>query len=391
MQVIAIENLHAMWKDACLMHQMLSQIGGDKPRSPANAFAKSQSHIWANAAKLRSFVLDYKQAECLERGATLEAMFLPNAEAPASFPSTILNAPLAIANWRWQSGRLYQVDGDLQEILQQTSIERFVWDDLGLPFPAYAVRCKNPLHDSDGRSYRDIIVSEFYCDGQKLVDIWLVPEKYARISRLKLDSIQSCMRRRDDARLVQRALSIATDVERAGGVLFTLSCDATIKQMVGACPKRSKLLEQTLRIAGGLAVYLQTLPSDTRHLSARSKAEPGHKPVVSSAVRAISDVSQVFDVTSSIELTSRHALVDSMECSHEKSVAEDGDPDTETAQAWQSGRSPSPHWREAHWRRSPGMGQCPTAKKVVYVRRTLILGDKLPRGTLPLGACKTLK
>src|SRR3989344_844717 len=68
---------------------------------------------------------------------------------------------LPISQWCFNSRRVYHITEELQAVLNATSLEGVTWQDVSLPFFAYAIKLERPVVDIEGDYFDFIMVTAF--------------------------------------------------------------------------------------------------------------------------------------------------------------------------------------------------------------------------------------
>jgi len=374
MRVAGIETLYRRWLDICLAYQIFAELPlAEEAKASIEAKGErlfSNAHVWQNARLLPRRILQDKGD-----WQKINDAFLPKNLATASMSRCAQLMPIALTAWSWESRRAYNLRRDLQDVLENTALESQQWSDDLLPFPVFAVGLAKPIQVGC-KSYTSIVLVNLL-DGdtnEKICMIYLINDSYVPIGPESASRLRKRMR---DKKLAfatsqsehQRILGSESTID-----LITFGAQGTfaaILKMVGDSETRI-ILQKALRIAVGLGFYLGTLPIDSCHVR---RSLPHAKRGDTNPARSITDEAMVFDVYSNIETMP----------TQEASVSEDA-----TATPGRPHGSPSPHWREAYWRRPWGKGNDPDAPRSVRIPRVHVLREKLSPQELPIGAAKTI-
>ncbi|MBI4087276.1 MAG: hypothetical protein HY434_00390 [Candidatus Liptonbacteria bacterium] len=313
--------------------------------------------------------------------------------------------PLALWCWNKHSRRIFRVSEELQTLLNLTSLDGMAWSDIPWPFESFAVTLDAPLalprggHLPDARFDTIIVYTHFVPVGdgtglKKLIRFLLLDSELgnrvplSRFDREEIDGLLSKAKQKffqgeSAKKLMGRIEAVAWGVSEVQGSTFYLDCSGAdglkIGETVGHVKQRSRIFmpctddqylhwEAAARIVAGLCLYLTTLPPKTPHRSDWTPADPGIKRP---DPRVITTGAEVCLVSSVYKLNAEEREVIERIGSrnyHELGV----------------------HFRIGHWRRKPGFGHDPAAKKVVHVRPTLVRRDRLPENAVPGGSANIL-
>jgi len=81
--------------------------------------------------------------------------------------STLANFAVPLSQWCLNSRRIYNLTEELQVILDATSLEGVTWQDVCLPFPAFAIKLDRPMIDVEGTRFDFIMVTTFNVTNQR--------------------------------------------------------------------------------------------------------------------------------------------------------------------------------------------------------------------------------
>jgi hypothetical protein len=304
--------------------------------------------------------------------------------------SAMLHHPMFLKAWSQNSRRVYHLTADLQVLLGHTSLNGVHWPDVHWPFDSFVVSLETPIIDKNGHRFDCIIfakVKDFITneeawgflllsdkfEGLKIFDQFTRSQTNEYIRKGKWDQLIHTM---------QRAVrgSRKRFGEVCGSIFFidpkntALTIDETNeKTTFGAKLQEDQLIHGpgdyphpewtvTARLVVGLVLYLSTLPTGSPHRSEWKRAKPG-KP----DPHVITSEAEVCSVTTSFTLTAdEHELVRGFKKSGNYELCA--------------------HFRTGYWRRPPGKGSDPEAKKTIWVRPTLVRADRLKPGEQPAGA-----
>lgn len=388
--------VHAMeislrtWEDACLQKRLNYQLQRKWDIKPAYDCTGPFEHF----EKFRKHLLR-------PEGAFDESRFIESCAPEVAQLRANVTLPLEIFQWARNSRRVFHVTAEVSELLRRTSVEGLKWKEIHFPFDSFAMTLEKPLVDDVGRVFTGIHFTMCLWRGKKTFLRRLWPrelEAYQALSavqrqRLK-DLLETNPKKLSDEvfrlnKLVARipsmlAAYIVEEVDDA--TIEETATDLRVAPMRGNCLRTAAdgtreviyedldeghILEKSFmlnvdRLAIGLAMYLQTLPSRSPH---QSEWRPTPRMSLVDG-KAITDEAQICTVSCSHRLTREERVYLGIE----------GERQERTACELRA------HFRRGHWRRPPGYGHLPEAPKIVWVRPTLVRRDRVAPGSLPGGS-----
>jgi hypothetical protein len=390
-----LETLVSMWEDHWFIERLrsLAMVKGGQEQEPTHNLKGAIAH----AHQFRRFLLEKPHGRTALR---LDDFLPPYSDRASDGVESFFYLPVPISGWCWSSRRVYRLSAELQAVLLSTALSNLTWADVRLPFDYYMVELATPLMISTGSLCRVVLVSQIARpDGTTTVmlDAYTDLSGYTPLGPIKKQSLQRLLQRGELTRLHQQLMPawdslkvLEQCVRYAYAVVpgqHILEAPTNLYPDENAATARSSYIRykdepnsetkqmaiqsavDLTRLAIGLAVYLQMLPVGSTHL--QSARRPQRQK---SFGRAITDGAELFEVTSSIQLThDEHVLTGIAGTREERAHLE-----------------MSCHFREGYWRRRRGHGHDPSAPKVVHVRPTIVRRDRLPPDGLPLGAAKEL-
>lgn len=295
---------------------------------------------------------------------------------------------LPISQWCTNSRRVYSITEELQAILDATSLDGVIWQDVSFPFASYALSLKNPVVDPEGDLFDFIIVTIYSVvedNGSRSPRIGLFffsreCDEYEPMTEDNRQNFRIRMRRGEWEHILKIRQSFAEKINRICcsyiklmGTDFNEHVLSTAERVYASCePSRySKdssvnVWDSMIRIVVGMCLYLKTLPSKSPHQSE-------WRPVPRSGLpdpRAISNEAQICTVSSCYTLTTEERVMLGLQGTRQEKAAYEL----------------SCHFRQGHWRRAPGYGNNPDAPKTVHVRPCIVRKDRLREGELPGGS-----
>jgi hypothetical protein len=157
-----------------------------------------------------------------------------------------------------------------------------------------------------------------------------------------------------------------------------MSITASLTKIVGPCKScknsncgHSEFMLKIVHLVAGVCFYLQTLPSGSPHKSTwQTPQARGSKNL-----RAVTDEASICEVVSSQSIKP-----EDLEMLERQSMQDEDEDDPRRPRG-----EIRPGFRRGYWRRRPGYGRDPTARKVVRVKWVMVNENKLAPGTIPIG------
>lgn len=309
----------------------------------------------------------------LRTGNPYLSSFVPKPKT--SLPFEVLGlrvAPAFMAEWNASSRRVFQLGTETQQLLEVIDHKELELDDLVIPFPNFVVRLATPIAYG-GKKYTAVGFSQEVL-AQEAANGDGASWSYVLLSD---DSEYETLTEKKKKKLVEDM----GKTKKTGDVLGTLVGMMSIR--LGnittphiRIPIKGTLIPSTDEIQSVKSEdteNLRKLHSVMVNLMAMmgqlGKSGSPSKSVNEEPPQGVSSTENVFDISG---LSSLGDVIDT------------GSP-TNDPTCNPAGRKITPHWRRKHLRRRPGMGHIPEAPKDVKVPATLVLGDFLESGTLPVG------
>lgn len=309
-------------------------------------------------------------------------------EEPSRFYPILKNFPEALANWTTSSRRVYSLSRELAALLTATSLRDLTWRDVSFPFNSFVITLEQPIADSKGFEYDCLLIAKGPVAGMsvllfgtdfklyqphtdKLKERWRAllrkkrfDELYNQFSKSKFlpsSSILGVNVNSLDEPVIdslRRMFRNTKTVIVRGDII-----DNKVKSMEGPFG------EVMTHIVVGFCLYLTTLPYGSTY---KSDWQAGITPDERRRnPKAIMNRADICSVGSNIRLTTEQIkLIESL--------------------GTQANREVSSHFRQGHFRRPPGKGNDPEAKKTVHVSPAFVNRTNLVKGTLPVGAKTTI-
>lgn len=280
-----------------------------------------------------------------------------------------------VAEWTRSSRRVYFVPTDLQLLLSTTSLKDVDWSMINWPFDSFLISFEIPVKHR-GKQIDSVLVSKERVGEHKIMVIETIATDLPTIESVfvgnQIQRIETALRKEDFEYASEKLGGAYTNRLAIGGGDIWLASEKTFKpgglaekfENLGEDPE-SKII---FRLMFGLLLYLQSRPH-------KELAPKGWEP---SAFERCEGPAKVIRIESEVCIVkSIYKLTDT-----ERSVL---------GPALRGGYvEVSPHHREGHWRRPPGKGDDPNHPKTVWVRPTIVRGDKLVDGTLPVGSSEVV-
>ncbi len=297
---------------------------------------------------------------------------------------------IQLGMWMANSRRIFTVSEDLQTLLNATSVEDLIWNDIKLPFSGFAVSFEKPLiaQFTSGPVAYDVALVAVNEAAQRedpnYISLGLIPASFGSLRYLS-----SSDRHRIEKLIRSKNFSVATkeineNLERLEAVagafthpfwprdLPVFSSHLNVSVGPGCTPADAAALtpvvSQAIRIVAGMCLYLKTLPTGSPHVSAWKR---NTEAVLTERGNRITDEAEICHVTTQFVLGTfeRDVFNRGMDQGPNSSI-----------------QSVAPHFRTGFWRRPVGRGNDPMAEKTVWVRPTIVNLHLLAEGELPTGA-----
>lgn len=302
--------------------------------------------------------------------------FIPP-ESLQEYFGSVYFLPVALLSWTFHSRRVFHLSDEIQVQLANTSTEGLTWSDIRWPLESFGIELEVPLVDAKGRSYDFILVSQM---NGPYREIRLFPRELDKVyflSKKEKEDLDRGLAKRQWIKTYERSKQIRSD--RVLDVEYSFfALDPTVvnrpvddsivdmwHSLIRAGGDEPSSIEEhpewddAARIVVGLCMYLTVLrrssPNQSEWVPAPSTPDPN----------AITRAAEV-------------CFVSSIHPFHRDERAIVG------------GKSRSPfemrtHWRQGYWRRPPGQGKNPLARRTIWIRPMLIRKDRLLKGAIPGG------
>jgi hypothetical protein len=309
--------------------------------------------------------------------------------------SFITHLPQALHAWCQHSRRVYHVDEQLSHLLSLMSLRDISWRDVSWPFESFALSLDVPIRDDHGVEYDCLLISREtnHVNNKEVIGVRMISRDFEKVympTRDQRDNMYRMLSRKRLDQLAKLAIKRGKYYERAGridGACFYIYDDnldapvsASLESLLdtseqtyvdtfsGRSPRKSQPhWQEAAKLLVNFCLYVRSLPKGSAHTSgwqktARSTLDP----------LAISSGADVCTVTSLYTFTPQELELFRSVASGARTLIE-----------------MRVHFREGHWRRTPGTGHDPLAPFDVLVRPTIVRLDRLPSGALPGGTEKS--
>ncbi len=304
--------------------------------------------------------------------------------------------PGMVSEWSRHSRRVYTIPEDLQLLLASTSLKGIDCSNLRFPFRSFLLNLAVPLEGPDGVLYDSILVSQEHprwkpgTEGDSTVTATIIPSvlpsiasdlpisKHQKLSKLArngepgeaaydIERFWLKNKRIPRPKLIFD-LETITQTELLVESLEALEGDGMNSFSGGEITGAGRHLGKIVgRILFGFISYLQSTP--VCKTQAETFETHGAQKLPRQA-HVVADEAKVCHVQSVYKLDAEERVI------------------FRGVMHGTGGYEVSPHHREGHWRRPPGKGSDPTAKKTVWIRPTIVRRDRLKPGELPGGTEK---
>ncbi len=292
--------------------------------------------------------------------------------------------PFALLDWASHSRRIFTLSQDLQLLLQETSLDGVVCTELHPPFDTYAIALPQPIRDTSGNAYDALTFTYGKNEEAAMLHINLLGSElssYRALTRAEKRGYEEIVRRKRS-----KEYSVIEGLLRRRGPLPITNYTVLLRpkpaskpakiiayrelrsrmqtdddrwsiQVLGEGPQRN-VYEYGFHIAIGLALYLETIQAGS--------TEQAWKPLPTTVqnVACVTDGAMVCDIQLHGRLeTSERAALEALQ---------------------EPRKTVIPHFRRGTWRRPPGQGHDPNARRTVWQKPAIVHRDMLPKDALPL-------
>lgn len=382
MIVTELQAAYALWSDLLFVYDAARRVFGrlEHRQDMPSQFAFMTMKSTASAMGPDIMKLIKEEAVLLEKRHMFENFLKAGnprlssfAARPSNVSAGIRETGAFLAEWNATSRRVFQLGHETQRLLEETDHQELELDDLTIPFPNFVIRFAKPFtfgQVSFGAvGFSEALFAEEATDRGPGWSFFFLPTDYEPIPKREKDRLLKDM---EKSKRTPRALvELAMMLVPMGVKLFSVqSCFAPlhgneiprIASDDGVSQKALEITNKAHAIAVNLMAVMNRLGKRGGHQETFTLG--GHASVVST--ENIFDLGGMSVLDGVVEHSSAHG--------------HDGDDMVDN-----SARRITPHWRRKHLRRRPGMGHLPDAPRDVKVPTTLVLGEFLRHGTLPVG------
>ncbi len=288
--------------------------------------------------------------------------------------------PCSLAAWTAFSRVAYHLTPQLQVCLELTPLDNLYWKDVPWPFTAFAILLDRPLPTAHGDMCDILLVSRraYYWEtgDRQLVEFRMIPRAVGMAPRLDRHEARRWVKLQQRGRwdeLYEVSHEFAerlshADIEQEVGV-YSCHPDLPITEVMEGASRRygvgsdyteietidlsTSPMGMAIRVAVGLSLYLSMLPPKSPHL--QYEQEEGSRD----QVKPITSGADVCKVLSNFRLSDE--AIESL----------GGE------SALRPFHEVKPHWRRGHFRRPPGQGKNPHAKRTIWIHPYYVRRDRL--------------
>lgn len=336
-----------------------------------------------NSGLLRAHLLAVGSGETFDR-----SLFeMHNTDMLEMYGEGVLSLPRRLANWTSNSRRIFQMTRELQALLSGMSMDNITWSEILLPFDTFMIALPQPIYVHEKHFDAILVDMERGDDDHLSLALYSTAlSEYRPLSSYDKAQWRKSVHKQSASLITRRAeftertnlLGILSCVCTAyTSLLNTKKASSTITiqdQILGDGSSKDAVdaYGEAFRLVAALCLYLTCLPVGSPHSSgwhAPPRLTKNRDP------RAISDRAQVCEVKSMFTLTAEEQdiyLAPSMHPGHMRQEL-------------------SSKMVRGHFRRPPGKGDDPTAKKTVTVKPYPVRVDRLGPGEMQGGSLTILK
>lgn len=338
----------------------------------------------SNGVGAQSFAFYLKEEAFIRSHMRLEDFFRKGNPSLGSFVAkpkdvdltarTMRTVPAFVAEWNASSRRVFQLGAETQRLLEETNYGELERDDVVIPFPSFIVRL------AEGIPYEGHVVTAIgFSEERVIAESLSLPFPAWGYVLMRECCLWDPLTEREKEKFLKDALKSKKCIEnmqRIGSRMERIWDEGNYAPLI-RISNSEKLFHKAEQVAG-------SLPNDFKSytrihsimvnlmavLSRMTKRSSGAHPLKNCDKGDVSSTENVFDIGS---ISTLGDVIDSKKSAKNRTSSEDG-------------KTITPHWRRRHERRHPGMGHIPDAPKDVKVPATLVLGNFLAPGTLPVGS-----
>ncbi|MCX6800288.1 MAG: hypothetical protein NT091_04045 [Candidatus Falkowbacteria bacterium] len=309
--------------------------------------------------------------------------------------------------WNKYSRRVFHLSNEVRQLIEITSFGQIKWNDLLLPFKAFAITLETPIK-TEKDQYDLILVAridkeDFPETEEDWLEIFLFSNDQALlVNSQEARTLQDCIDRKDWGKAILLIRDINKKVDGLKGtfvnsiIYFKESGDRPIVEslekieaMIASKLKfnwhhkedeiykgdeKWQIINAITQIVAGTCLYLATLRTNNPCKSSWQKPPPKSSSLKLDP-HAISLGAQICTLSASHKLTPTDKV------------------DIQAIEDIRQGKRPHEkcaHFRKGHFRCLPRKANDPNAPKCIIVKPALVRPDRLKEGQLPGGAKTTL-
>jgi hypothetical protein len=390
-QIITLEKAVQMWEDFCLLANYTARSCFKQGQKVEYNFAGPFVHF----TQLRQALQNRKNFE------DTQIFCQKFCENRKSGQPTILGdldcLPFELLLWMSCSKRVYHLTYDLELLLNATTVNNVTWQQISLPFPAFAITLDEPILGTTlkNNTYDTLLISFYPTSyGCPFLEIRLISNKIKNYQRLTADQKNVMARLFSQGKFDKLGRHLKKHVDNITGSSvsprFTLpwheriitakvtesiteltqrfinECQAKVAQEQNVLPMPTEG-NTAIRLVVGLCLYLTTRLAKKGVSSRNYHCPKAKQPDLPTPIY---DLSQIFTLSTVRQLTSA-----------EKTQFADG-----LSSQIGSHTEKCPHFRQGTWRFPPNKANQPGAQKTVHVQPCIVNAHKLPPGQQPNGS-----
>lgn len=302
--------------------------------------------------------------------------YIPKPSDPRAFALGIRTFPAFIAEWNATSRRVFQLGEETQRLLEVAEYGELELDDLVIPFPCFIIRLATPITYGE-RKFTTVgfsqatLARETTSEDRPCWSYVLLSDdtEYEPLPIRKVEKLtENLTKTKKTGDVFQTLVSMMSTIIGKTIPMINIPINGTLLPSVVEIKSTRDEDTHTLRKLHSTVINLMAVVGRLGSVGSSGKSINGVPP------DGVSSTENVFDISGLSVLSD---------------AIETGAPTNEPS-CNKGSRKVTPHWRRRHLRRRPGMGHIPDAPRDVKVPATLVLGDFLEIGTLPVGGTTKL-
>lgn len=366
-QLMLMQQLLQRQKTDIEARAVLEEMGayGDGGAAKAFAFYLKEEKLIRSHSRLEDF---------FRRGDPALSNFVAKPKDADLTERTLRTVPAFITEWNASSRRVFQLGAETQRLLEETNYEELERDDLVIPFPNFIVRL------AEGIPYEGHVITAIGFSEERVVaeSLSLPFPAWGYVLMRECRNWQP-LTEREKEKFLRDALKskkCVENVRRISSRMERIWDEGNYAPLIRISTSE-KLFHKVDQVAGGIPNDFESytrihsiMVNLMAVLSRMTKRSSEVHPLKSCDKGDVSSTENVFDISS---ISSFGDVIDSGKRGESHNTSEEK-------------RRITPHWRRKHMRRHPGMGHIPDAPRDVKVPATLVLGNFLEPGKLPVGS-----